>query len=142
MARLHGRKGEISISANTSPEGSPADLDFTAIGSLSGWSVSFAKPPLESTSLRSAGKTYLVGLEDVSGGFEGTFDTDVIETLMTAADDSSGVWIRITPSTDYPEIFFQGSARTNLSMAGTVNDAIKVSGSFVGNGVWQKSFRA
>lgn len=139
---MHGRHGEIGLSANTTPEGSPADVDFTVIGSLDGWSISFDRATFENTGLRSEAKTYLGGLEDVSGGFQGVFDSDSIETLLAAGSDTDGVWVRITPSTETPDLFFQGSARINLSLAGSVNDAVKVSGSFIGNGAWQKSFRA
>lgn len=142
MARLHGRNGSISISASTTPEGSPSDLDFTAIGSLSGWNLSFARDTVEVTSFGDTNKTYLAGLQDVSGSFEGFFDTDVISTLVAAGDDADAVWIRITPSTDYPEIFFQGSAWLSVSMTGAVNDAVKVSGNFNANGTWQKSYTA
>ena len=142
MARRHGRKGQISISGNTTPEGSPSDPDFSVIGSLSAWQLSFTRPTLETTHLRSSGKTYRAGLEDVSGSFDGVFDTDYIETLTQAGEDQDAVWIRITPDTDYPEIFFQGSAWINVNIGGAANDAVKVSASLLGNGVWQKSYRA
>lgn len=142
MAKIHGHTGAIAISANTSPAGSPADNEFVAIGSLSGWTLSFTRPTLESTSLRSVGRSYLLGLADVRGGFDGTFDTDSIQTLMAANGDADGVWIRITPSTVYPDLFFQGSARIDVSISGAVNDAVKVSGQFVGQGVWDQSFGA
>lgn len=142
MARVHGREGEISLAAATTPEGSPSDLDFTVIGSLSAWSLSFSRPTLETTHLRSSGKTYRVGLEDVTGGFDGVFDTDYISTLVSAEGDPDAVWIRITPNTDYPEIFFQGSAWLNLNLGGTVGDAVRASATLLGNGIWQKSFGA
>ena len=142
MARVHGRKGEISLAAAITPEGSPSDLDFAVIGSLSEWSLSFSRPTLETTHLRSSGKTYRVGLEDVTGGFDGVFDTDYIATLMNAEGDSDAVWIRITPDTDYPEIFFQGSAWISLNLGGAAGDAVRASANLLGNGTWQKSFGA
>lgn len=141
MAKIHGRNGQIAISASTSPAGSPADQDFTAVGSLSGWNISFARDTVETTSFGDTNKTYLAGLQDVSGGFDGFFDTDVIQTLIEAGDDADAVWVRITPSTDYPAIYFQGSAWLSVSMTGAVGDAVKVTGTFSANGPWQKSYQ-
>ena len=142
MARIHGKSGEIGIAASITPEGSPADLDFTVVGSLSAWSVSFSRPTFEATTLRSVGKSFLPGIEDVAGGFDGTFDTDAIQMLLAASADQDAVWIRITPSTSYPEIFLQGSAWVNVTTSAAASDAVKVSVSFLGQGVWQKSFTA
>lgn len=140
MARLHGRHGSIGLSASTSPDGSPADQDFSAVGSLRAWSLSFQRATVEQTSLRSEGRTYLPGMSEVSGSFEGLFDTDQIQTLINAGDDADAVWIRITPSTDYQGLYFQGSAWLNITASGAVGDAVKVAASFTGEGVWQKTF--
>ena len=142
MARLHGRSGAIGIAASITPEGSPADLDFTVVGSLRAWSLSFSRPTFETTTIRSSGKTFLPGLEDVAGSFDGTFDTDYVQTVIASSADADAVWIRITPSTDYPELFFQGSAWVSVNLAGVVNDGVRLSGTFTGNGVWQKSYAA
>src|SRR4051812_20185246 len=110
MARLHGRKGQISIASSITPEGSPADNDLTAIGSLNAYDVSFSRDKTDVTCFQDTNKVSLVGLKDTSGTFAGIFDTEVIQTLINSGDEADGVWIRITPSTDYPELFFQGPA--------------------------------
>ena len=142
MARVHGRNRQIAIAASITPEGSPADLDFTALGSLSGYDISFTRDKVDVTSFGDANKVYLVGLKDTSGNFSGNFDTEYIQTLVTAGDEVDGVWIRVTPSTDYPEIFFQGPAWLDVTVTGSVSDAIKVSGTFSANGTWQQSYTA
>jgi hypothetical protein len=140
--RLHGKHGAIGISANTSPSGSPADGDLVVVGALRSWSLAFDRAPIESTSLRSVARTYLPTLVGISGGFEGTFDTDDIQILTSATTDQDAVWVRITPSTEFPELFFQGSAWVTLGMAGAASEAVTVSASFTGNGAWQSSFDA
>jgi hypothetical protein len=142
MARLHGRRGQISLASSTTPEGSPADLDFTVVGSLQSYDISFTRDKTDVTCFGDVNKVFLAGLADTSGKFDGVFDTDYIQTLLNAGDESDGVWIRITPSTDYPELFFQGPAWLDASVNGSVNDAIKVSGTFSANGTWQRSFNA
>lgn len=142
MARIHGRNGQISFSSSTTPEGSPADADLTAVGSLQSYDISFARDKVDVTCFGDTNKVSLVGLKDTSGNFAGVFDTDVIATILNATDETDGVWIRITPSTDYPEIFFQGPAWLDANVTGSVNDAVKVSGTFASNGAWQQSFTA
>lgn len=142
MARLHGRNGSIGIAASVTPEGSPADVDFTVVGSLRSWDLSFSRSPIESTTLRSASRTFLPGMEDVSGSFDGVFDTDVIQTILAASEDQDAVWIRITPSTTLPELFFQGSAWISVSLSAAVSAEVRVAGTFLGNSVWQKSYAA
>lgn len=140
MARIHGRKGQISIAASETPQGSPADNELTPLSSMASWNISFARDSVDVTSFGDTNKVALKGLPDVSGGFEGFFDTADVATIDAAADDTDGVWIRITPNTDYPEYWFQGPAWLDYSSTGAVGDAVKVSCTFTANGAWQKSF--
>lgn len=142
MARRHGRKGKIEIAASITPEGSPSDLDFSVLGSLQSYTINFTRDKTDVTCFQDTNKVYLAGLKDCSGDFGGVFDTDYIQTLINAGDETDGVWIRITPDTDYPEIFFMGPAWLDATVTGSVNDAIKVSGTFSANGAWQQSFAA
>jgi hypothetical protein len=127
VARLHGRDGQIRIG-----NGSP----YTVIGSLSGWNLSFTRDKVETTSFGDTNKTYLAGLQDVSGTFEGFFDTTYIRALFDAADDSDGTNIRITPNTTVTGYYFTGPCWLDLSISGSVNDAVKVSGTISANGSW------
>jgi hypothetical protein len=131
VAKYHGRKGEIALGL-----GSPG----TVIGSLSSWSLSFARDKVDVTSFQDANKQYLVGLKDVSGSFEGFFDTNYISTLYTAGDSDTGYHVKITPSTDVPTYYFEGFAWLDLSLTGAVNDAIKVSCTLSANGDWAAVF--
>jgi hypothetical protein len=49
------------------------------------------------------------------------------------------VWIKITPSTDLPTVFFQGPSWLDLNLDGAVGDAVKVNASFSANGAWEAS---
>lgn len=127
MAKVHGRKGEIQIGA-ASP--------LTVIGSLSSWSISFTRDKVDTTSFGETNKTYLAGLKDVSGTFEGFFDTSYIRSLFDEAESATGTTIRITPSTDYPDFYYTGPCWLDLSTTGAVNDAVKVTGTISANGSW------
>ena len=126
--KFHGRRGQIEVGS-----GSPR----TIICSLSSWNLSFTRDKTDSTSFCDTNKTYLTGLKDVSGGFEGFFDTDDFRTLFEAADSATGTTVRITPSLDAGEYYFDGPAWLDLSITGSVSDAIKVSGTLSANGDWR-----
>jgi hypothetical protein len=125
--KVHGRKGKIEI-GQTSP--------YTTVGSLNSWNLGFTKDKVDVTSFQDTNKSYLVGLKDVSGGFEGFFDTDYIRTLFEEADAENGTNVRITPSTDHPDFYYEGPAWLDLTNSGAVNDAIKISGTVSANGNW------
>ena len=127
MARVHGRHGEIQVGASS---------PMAVIGSLNAWNVSFTRDKVDVTSFGDTNKTYLSGLKDVSGTFAGFFDTVYIRELMDASDSTSGTLIRITPSTDYPEFYYEGPATMDLTNDGAVGDAVKISATFSATGAW------
>ena len=126
MARVHGRNGQIQVGASS---------PMAVIGSLNAWSVSFTRDKVDVTSFGDTNKTYLSGLKDVSGTFAGFFDTLYIRELMDASDATSTL-IRITPSTDYPDFYYEGAATLDLTNDGAVSDAVKISGTFSATGAW------
>lgn len=127
MAKLHGRNGQILIGAS-SPE--------TLIGSLRAWTINFERDTVDVTSFGDTNKTYLAGLKDVSGTFEGFFDTEYFRTLMDESESDTGTRVQITPSTTVSGFYFQGPAWLTVNAASDVNGAITVSGSFRANGAW------
>lgn len=127
MAKIHGRNGEIQLG-----QGSP----YTVIGSLNAWSISFTRDKVDVTSFGDANKSYLAGLKDVSGSFEGFFDTTYIRSLFDESDSATGTNIRITPSTDEPNFYYTGPCWLDLTNTSAVNDAVKISGTFSANGAW------
>jgi len=130
VAKYHGRRGQIEVSIGGT--GSP----FTIICSMASWNLSFTRDKTDVTSFCNTNKAWLVGLKDVSGGFEGFFDTDDFRTLFEAGDSATGSFVRITPSLDAPEWYFEGPAWIDVSLTGSVNDAIKVSVTLSANGDW------
>jgi len=125
--KLHGRHGEIQIGS-----GSPQAV----IGSLSAWTIAGDRDLVDVTSFGDEQKGFLAGLKNASGTFEGFFDTDYIRQLLDAADSSTGTNFRITMSTDQPGFYVTGPCWLSISMSGAVNDAVKVTATFSGNGAW------
>lgn len=129
MARYHGRKGKVYIS--TTGTGTAAN-----IGSLSSWSLNMATDKVDVTSFGDANKTYVQGLADLSGSFEGFFDDTTIANLDTARSSSDGIKVYLYPSSDAAGLYWYGPAWLDMSLTDAVGDAVKLSANFVANGSW------
>lgn len=129
MARYHGRKGVVYFS--TSGSGTAVN-----VANLSSWSLNFTTDKAEVTSFGDANKTYVVGLKDVTGTFEGFFDDVTTSSLSAAADSSDGIKAYLYPSSDATARYFYGPAWLDLSISTPVAGAVTVSGSISANGSW------
>ncbi len=105
------------------------------MASLSSWSIDLSTDKEETTSFGDANKTYVQGLKDISGDFEGFWD-DADSTIFTGADSADGVKLYLYPSTDAPSKYWYGPAWTDYTIDSPVDGAVAMSGSFVANGSW------
>jgi hypothetical protein len=124
----HGKTGVIAVA--TTPGGTA-----TPVALLTEWSLDRTSDKIETTSLGSANKTYVKGLDDVQGTFTGHFDsTD--DTLFEAAESANGCDIEIWP--DGATACFKGPAWLDVSIKGGVSAAVTIDGSFSANGSWTR----
>lgn len=128
MARYHGKSGVVYIS--TSAAGSAS-----SVLAVSSWNIDRSTDTVEVTSFGDANKTYVQGLPDISGSFEGFWD-DTEAKLFTAAASSDGIKMYLYPSSNAPSKYFYGPAWLSASMDCGVSDAVSVSGEFKANGSW------
>lgn len=128
MARYHGKSGVVYIS--TTGAGAA-----TATVSLSGFSVDFTTDKVETTSFGDPNKTYVQGLKDIKGSFNGFLD-DTGLTIFTAADSTDGIRMYLYPSSASPTVYWYGPAWLDASIAVPVAGANTLTGNFVANGAW------
>lgn len=129
MAKYSGRKGVVYFS--TSGTGNAVN-----VANLSSWSLSFTTDKFETTSFGESNKTYVVGLKDVSGNFEGFFDDSTTNALQQAADSPDGIKAYFYVSSDAPTRYWYGPCWVDLSISVPVGGAATVSGSLSANGSW------
>ncbi len=106
-----------------------------SVASLTDWALNLTTARTEVTSFGDTNKTYIQGLPDVAGTFSG-FWNDADSTLQTAASSADGCKIYLYTSTDAASRYAYGPAWVDCSYTTSVGDAVKVSGSFAANGVW------
>lgn len=90
---------------------------------------------VESTAFGDGNKTYVQGLPDVKGAFEG-FWNDADTTLVTAGQSADGCKIYLYASTDASTKYAYGPAWVDVSIDTGVGEAVKIKGSFAANGTW------
>lgn len=128
MARYHGKKGRIMMST-------AAASAAVTVGSLTSWSIDSSTDTVETTAFGDVNKTYVQGLPDLSGSFDGFWD-DTDSTVFSGSVSVSGVNLYLYPSTDALARYWYGPAWVSYSVNTGVGDAVAISANFVANGAW------
>lgn len=128
MALYHGRRGLVYMS--TSGTGAAA-----SISSLTSWSLDMSRDTVEVTAFGDTNKTYVSGLKDIKGSFEGFWD-DTSDTVYDGSDSSDGVKLYLYPSADAITKYWYGPAWLDMSVETGVGDAVKISANFSAAGAW------
>lgn len=105
------------------------------VSKLTSWSVDSSTDTVEVTSFGDPNKTYVQGLPDISGAFDGFFD-DTDQTVFTGSGSSDGVKLYLYPSTDALTKYWYGPAWVSYSVNSGIGDAVAISANFVANGAW------
>jgi hypothetical protein len=132
MAVYAGRKGLVYFAT----DGTTA---AAAVTKLSMWSLDRTTDKLEVTSFLDSNKTYVQGLPDLKGSYEGFWD-DTETKPFAAAASSAAVRMYLYPSQDILTKYAYGLAWLDASIEVGVNEAVKVKGSFVAGGSWTLNF--
>lgn len=105
------------------------------VASLTSWSLDMNTDKIDVTSFGDTTKTYVQGLPDLTGRFEGNWD-DTEATLMAARASADGAKLYLYPSLDAATKYAYGVAWLDASMNVDVNGAVKVSGTFSAASAW------
>ena len=127
MARYHGKSGRVMMSTT---------LATAAVATtLAGWTLNRTTDRVEVTSFGDLNKTYVQGLPDLQGDFNGFFDnTD--DRVFDASESADGVKMYLYASTDLLTIYFYGPAWIDASVEVPVAGAVSIRGTFAANGSW------
>jgi hypothetical protein len=123
MARIHGRRGRLYV-------GLASDTATAeAVAFLRRWSMNFASDRPEVTSFGDTTKTYVAGLPDAQGQFEGWYDTATAQ-LYTAATDGLARKTYLYPDNSITATYWFGTAFFDFSVETPVDGAVSISGGF------------
>lgn len=123
MARAHGRNGALYAAISSGGTAQP-------VAFLSAWTFASTSDRVDVTAFGDSNKTYVAGLPDASGSFEGFWDSDGVD-LYTASQDGVARKFYLYPDrSNYPTDYWYGTAFFDFEAAGGVTDAVTVSGSW------------
>lgn len=122
MARISGRKGRVYLQI-------PSTGDATPLAFVNKWSLVSSTDKIEVTALEDENKTYVSGLPDASGTFEGFFD-DASAQTYTAATDGLPRKFYLYPDRTVNTTYWFGTILPDFTANGDVAGAVAFSSSW------------
>jgi len=126
MARIAGRNGILYASMTSGGLASP-------IAFLNHWSLDFAVNIIDVTSFGDVSKVNVAGLPDVKGSYSGFYDNASAQ-LYTAATDGIARNFYLYPDRGTITQYWYGPGVFDMSLDGTVDGAVTISGNFAAAG--------
>jgi hypothetical protein len=117
--KLHGKNGKIVFNSVT-------------VAVKNQWTLNLNRDFVDATVFGDINKTYLVGLRDISGTYNGLLDNSG-DLLLTASAADAGL---IELYSDDSTLVASGSGFMDASITASNTDAVRISGNFRGSGPW------
>lgn len=129
---LHGKDGEVLWNP-VGEIGSPANL--VPIAHVNSFKLSLKTEKVKVTCFQDSNHVYVPGLPDISGSFGAIFDSDEL-TLIAASQAQTPGLLKLVPHTSEADTYFLGAAYLDADLDTGVEQAPKMSSSFVAGGSW------
>ena len=123
MARIHGKRGRIYLGI-ASDSASAEPLPFFAR-----WAINHTTDKAPVTAMGDTHKTYVSGLADATGSFNGSYDTATAQTY-TAAIDGLARKFYLYPDASTNSQYWFGTILVDMSVDGGVDGAVAVAASW------------
>ena len=123
--KLHGKNGAIYFTA------AKGELGSQKVANKVEWTLNLNRDYVDATVFGETNKTYLVGLRDVQGTFNGLFDASGDLIVTNTATDSVAIYLyaddRVLP---YTRLIAFGVGLVDGSITASITDAVRVTGNF------------
>ena len=127
--KLHGKNGALYI-------GGPKGGGGTKVAAKTEWTLNLNRDYVDATVFGDTNKTYLVGLKDIQGSFNGLLDLSG-DLLVNATDsDSQLLYLYGDDRSSFEKCVAFGPGLLDASITASNTDAIRVSGNFRAAGAW------
>jgi predicted secreted protein len=120
------------IYANMTSGGLPSPIAF-----LNHWSLNFSVNTIDVTSFGDTSKVFVAGLPDFQGSYSGFYDNATAQ-LYTAATDGVARSFYLYPDRGLITQYWYGPGIFDMSIDGTVDGAVTISGNLAGAGLVTK----
>lgn len=124
MARTHGRRGQLYVGLASSTA-VPSPVPF-----LGKWTIDFKVADVDVTAFGDTNLTFVAGLPEVGGSYNGFYDTATAQ-LYTAASDGLARNFYLYPDAQlFPASYWYGTAIFDFSATGGVSEAVAINGNW------------
>jgi hypothetical protein len=125
--KLHGKRGAIYING-----------DITSgikVSNRTAWNLNLNRDYVDATVFGDLNKTYLTGLRDIQGTYEGLLDTSG-DLLLEATSQDTILCYLYADDGSVPVLVAYGPALFDAAVQASNTDAVKVTGNFRASGNW------
>ena len=127
--KLHGKNGAIYIGGGKASGG-------TKVAAKVEWTLNLNRDYVDSTTFGATNKTYLVGLKDVQGQWNGLLDVSG-DLLVNASDsDDINIYLYADDRTGHEVLIANGMGLFDATITASISDAVKASGNFRASAAW------
>ena len=125
--KLHGKNGALYVNG---PKGTG-----TKVATKAQWDLNLSRDYVEVTTFGDTNKTYLAGLKDISGSFNGLLDVSGDLMVNNTSVDDVPLYLYADDGAS-PILIASGPSLIDTSITASNTDAVRVSGNFRASGEW------
>lgn len=126
--KIHGKNGAIYVGG--------AKGTGTKVAAKSGYTLNLGRDYVEATVFGDANKTYLTGLRDISGTWEGFMDVSGDMLVNLSGEDEEDIYLYADDRDGEEILLAWGPGLFDASIETTNSDAVRARGNFRAAGSW------
>jgi hypothetical protein len=119
VARFHGRNGLVYLGLTNGGSASP-------VAFISDWTINRTIQKVDVTAMGDANKTYVSGIPDAAGEFNGWYDNATPQMYAAAVDGLSRNWYLYEDAVNSPTNYWYGTILPDMSVAGSESAAVSI----------------
>jgi len=129
--KLHGKDGAIYL-------GGPVSGGGTKVSNRTEWSLQRNRDYVDATTFGNTNKTYLAGLPNLQGNYNGLLDVSGDLLFSAAASGAQSLYLYADDGTNGGSAILvaHGSGFLDATINSSITDAVKISGEFRASGSW------
>lgn len=127
--KLHAKNAAIYLNA-------PKENGGTKVAAKSSLTLNLGRDYVEATTFGDTNKTYLTGLRDISGQWEGFMDVSGDLLVNASAEDTKLVYIYADDRTGFEILLAHGPGLFDAVITLSNADGVKANGNFRASGNW------
>jgi len=131
--KLHGKNGAIYLHGGKIGTGFP---QANKVANKVEWSLNLNRDYVDATVFGDVNKTYLVGLKDIQGTFNGILDVSGDLVVNATNSDTVMIYLYGDDRDSYEILVAYGPGLMDASITAANTDAIRVTSNFRASGAW------